>query len=301
MHHYGRNAEAPSSSFQPMRHVCNRVVLPAHSSARPTERVTVEHSRAPNRGRQEYGEVVGNGWCKLTVALRRGQTRVMRNGVLLHEGAVFPGMVRLSEPGDVIQGEVFTAMEAVTVSLPVSRISDRLHCAHPTGRVRPILEPNTQTEQLGRLLLDLLRIDRQYHGLFGEGIIDALLAITLDHGGRGPTESRATGAFEGSELRQILDFAEDHIGQPLGLTEWAAAFDLSAHEFARRFRLATSSSPYSYFLRRRVERAKERMTSTDETLVKIALDVGFCSQSHFTEAFRRVVGVSPGRWRRERI
>ena len=42
------------------------------------------------------------------------------------------------------------------------------------------------------------------------------------------------------------------------------------------------------------------MANSDMALVDIALDVGFCSQSHFTEAFRRIVGLSPGQWRRER-
>jgi AraC-like DNA-binding protein len=32
-------------------------------------------------------------------------------------------------------------------------------------------------------------------------------------------------------------------------------------------------------------------------LVEVAFDAGFCSQSHFTEAFKQRVGMSPGRWR----
>ena len=288
-----------SSSFNPIPHDCSRVILPSRPSTRPSDLVIVEHSRAPNRGRQEYRELVSEGRCKLTVALRRGHARVVQNGGVLHDGPIFPGMARLSQPGDRIEGEVFTAMEAVIISLPLEQISERLPAQQSIRQLRPILEPNTQAEQLGRLLLDVPRFDRRYSGLFGEGLIDGLLAIMFDRSEREPAECRAKGAFEASEFRRVLDFAEERIGQPLGLAEWSKAFDMPAQEFSRRFRLTTSSAPYAYFLRRRVERAKETMTNTKASLVDIALDVGFSSQSHFTEAFRRIVGVSPGLWRRE--
>ena len=123
----------------------------------------IEHSRAPDRGPQEYGETLGAQRCCVTLALRRGRARVTRNGALLHDGTVFPGMLRLSEPGDSIHGQVFTAMEAVSISMPIDGLIDRLR-PRSIGQLRPILEPNAQTEQLGRLLLHLVRIESVVHG-----------------------------------------------------------------------------------------------------------------------------------------
>jgi AraC-like DNA-binding protein len=40
------------------------------------------------------------------------------------------------------------------------------------------------------------------------------------------------------------------------------------------------------------------MTSTRERLTDIALACGFADQSHLNRHFRRVVGTSPGLWRR---
>jgi AraC family transcriptional regulator len=57
----------------------------------------------------------------------------------------------------------------------------------------------------------------------------------------------------------------------------------------------------AYVAARRVERAKLMMTSTRERLTDIALACGFSDQSHLTRSFRRVVGMSPGRWRRTSI
>ena len=49
---------------------------------------------------------------------------------------------------------------------------------------------------------------------------------------------------------------------------------------------------------RRVERAKLMMASTGQRLTDIALACGFADQSHLNRYFRRIVGVSPGLWRR---
>jgi AraC-like DNA-binding protein len=54
----------------------------------------------------------------------------------------------------------------------------------------------------------------------------------------------------------------------------------------------------AYVAARRVERAKLMMTSTRERLTGIALACGFADQSHLNRHFRRVVGTSPGLWRR---
>lgn len=40
------------------------------------------------------------------------------------------------------------------------------------------------------------------------------------------------------------------------------------------------------------------MISTDQQLTEIALACGFADQPHLNRSFRRVVGMSPGLWRR---
>jgi AraC family transcriptional regulator len=57
----------------------------------------------------------------------------------------------------------------------------------------------------------------------------------------------------------------------------------------------------AYVGARRVERAKLMVASTRKKLTDIALACGFSYQSHLTKTFRRVVGMSPGVWRRTSI
>lgn len=78
--------------------------------------------------------------------------------------------------------------------------------------------------------------------------------------------------------------------KPLTLEAWAAELRLPVTEFRQRFQAATGSLPYAWYLQRRVARAKELLAGSRESLNEIALRVGFSSQSHFTEAFRRLEG-----------
>lgn len=50
----------------------------------------------------------------------------------------------------------------------------------------------------------------------------------------------------------------------------------------------------------RVEIAKQ-MLATDAPLVTVALECGFCSQAHFTTVFKKMVGLSPGQFRRQAL
>jgi AraC family transcriptional regulator len=76
--------------------------------------------------------------------------------------------------------------------------------------------------------------------------------------------------------------------------------DLSPPHFARLFKKSTGTSPYKWYLDQRLTWAKSLLTTTDDELTKIALECGFADQSHFTRTFSRVVGISPGVWRRQK-
>jgi hypothetical protein len=67
--------------------------------------------------------------------------------------------------------------------------------------------------------------------------------------------------------------------------------------FAAQLRAATGYRPREYLLTRRVEHAKSLLTTTDKSLVEVALAVGFSTQAHFSTVFKRISGETPARWR----
>lgn len=102
-------------------------------------------------------------------------------------------------------------------------------------------------------------------------------------------------------LKRTFAYIEAHLSERVSLADLAAAAGLTRMHFAAQFRVATGTSPHEYLLRRRIERAQEMMHETRETLVSIALAVGFQTQAHFTTVFKRFVGETPHRWRRAAV
>ena len=108
---------------------------------------------------------------------------------------------------------------------------------------------------------------------------------------------RTDGALPQRKLRAVVECIEEQLDANLTLDQLAAAAHLSAYHFARQFKAATGLPPHQYVIARRIERAKEILLSeTDLSLAEIATLVGFSDQSQFTRHFKRLIGVTPGRF-----
>jgi AraC family transcriptional regulator len=99
-------------------------------------------------------------------------------------------------------------------------------------------------------------------------------------------------------LTIVLGYIRAHLHAALTLRELAAVAHLSPYHFARRFKESTGLSPHRYIIARRIERAKQLLHDDEElTLAQVAARVGFWDQGHFTRHFKRLVGVTPKRFR----
>jgi AraC family transcriptional regulator len=99
-------------------------------------------------------------------------------------------------------------------------------------------------------------------------------------------------------LRAVVEYIEGHLDVRPTLEQLAVVARLSAYHFARQFKAATGLPPHQYVILRRVERAKQLLQAgTDLSLAEVALRAGFSDQSQFSHHFKRLVGVTPGRFR----
>ncbi len=101
-----------------------------------------------------------------------------------------------------------------------------------------------------------------------------------------------------AKLKRVLDFIEANLHASIGLDDLAQAAGLSPNHFLRVFKLATGETPYHYLRTRRLERARTLLAENTMPLAELALECGFANQAHFTAAFSRELGISPGRYRR---
>ncbi len=74
---------------------------------------------------------------------------------------------------------------------------------------------------------------------------------------------------------------------------------LPLRSFTRRFRKATGLSPMEYIHTLRLEEAKQLLESTDDPIDAVAREVGYDDGSFFGRLFRRKVGLTPARYRRQ--
>jgi len=120
-------------------------------------------------------------------------------------------------------------------------------------------------------------------------------AVSEPHGAGG--EQLSLPVETGQRLAHARAFIEAHFADNIGLADMAAATELSVFHFARCFKRETGVAPHHYLMSARVERAKAMLAETSLTLSEIARACGFAGQSHFTTAFGRHTGVTPGAWR----
>ena len=103
---------------------------------------------------------------------------------------------------------------------------------------------------------------------------------------------------------------DEHIGKALSLVHgqpaknWtlnqlASAVGLSRTIFAERFQHYVQESPIRYLGRLRMQLALLALASPEKSIAQAAAQVGYQSEAAFNRAFKKHMGVPPGRWRRE--
>src|SRR5690606_38860949 len=98
-------------------------------------------------------------------------------------------------------------------------------------------------------------------------------------------------------LDRVREQLHDEFRQRHTLENLARTAGVHRVHLAREFRRCFGCTVGHYIRQRRVEFACQRLAASADPLSDIAFDAGFADQSHFTNTFRRLVGVSPGAFR----
>lgn len=100
-------------------------------------------------------------------------------------------------------------------------------------------------------------------------------------------------------MTQVLKYLRHHCTQAIDLDELAHRFGYSERNLRRVFREATATSPHDYLVKLRLARAMVALRESDANVTDVALASGFNDGNHFSYAFRKAIGMSPSRYRRE--
>ncbi len=124
-------------------------------------------------------------------------------------------------------------------------------------------------------------------------VVEAYVGATL-----APVE--LVGGLPPRRLQRVLEHVKENIEKDLSVGEMAEVVGMSQYYFSKLFKMSTGTTPHQYVMRQRVERAQELLRDGNTALVEVATNVGFETQSHFTSVFRRLVGITPKKFREMR-
>lgn len=97
------------------------------------------------------------------------------------------------------------------------------------------------------------------------------------------------------------DFIDAYFDQPLTLDEMADVACLSTNHLLRNYSEYFGLSPYQHMTEKRMEKARQLLKETDDSITDIAFKVGFQTPSSFTKRFTGLVGESPREYRKKVI
>lgn len=151
-----------------------------------------------------------------------------------------------------------------------------------------------QLHQIAMLLLAELKSGGMMGQLYVESLTQVLAIHLLRHYSTvTQTITPESRSLTHPQLQQAIDYIHSHLDQDLSLAELASIINISPTYFASLFKQSMGIAPHQYVIQQRVEQAKFMLLKTDLAIVDIASKVGFSSQSHLTQQFKRLTGMTP--------
>jgi AraC-like DNA-binding protein/mannose-6-phosphate isomerase-like protein (cupin superfamily) len=100
-----------------------------------------------------------------------------------------------------------------------------------------------------------------------------------------------------SEFKPVCDYLEENYAKAITLNDLSALAGMSKYHFLRSFTCQKGISPYSYLQTIRINKAK-KLLERGAPPVEVALLTGFSDQSHFSNFFKKLIGLTPRQYMR---
>lgn len=135
---------------------------------------------------------------------------------------------------------------------------------------------------------------------FRAGVEEVLLHVLRHHGSRFNTDIALLQTK--SRLLPVFEMIEERLGDNmLAIRDLARILNVSEVRFRTLFRQATGMRPVRFIQRRRIEAARRMLVQTDRRVKEIAALCGFRDPAFFHRVFCKVIGATPGAYRRSLI
>ncbi|MDP2991092.1 MAG: helix-turn-helix domain-containing protein, partial [Kiritimatiellota bacterium] len=99
---------------------------------------------------------------------------------------------------------------------------------------------------------------------------------------------------------RAVQYLAENLSSPLSLNEVATHSSLSRAHLAYLFKKQVGIGPVAFQNQQRIMRARQMLRMSFLSIKQIAIELGFTNPKYFSACFRKVTGVNPRQYRRER-
>lgn len=100
-------------------------------------------------------------------------------------------------------------------------------------------------------------------------------------------------------INKIIGYLYVNIESSSTLADIAKALNSSVGYLSSCFKKTTGVSIMEYFKKIKIDRAKALLVSTEKSILEISTLLGFCDQANFSRNFKKIVGVTPTKYRND--
>lgn len=148
-------------------------------------------------------------------------------------------------------------------------------------------------------LANEIRSETPDNSLFINGILESLTIHLLRcYADTAVTPNDKTARLPVWKLRKALSHMQANLADPFDLDSLADLCGMSRFHFSRSFRTTMGQSPSRWFIRCRIEQAAVLLRQTHLSVIEISFAVGYENPSHFSQVFRKMLGINPRDYRK---
>lgn len=101
-------------------------------------------------------------------------------------------------------------------------------------------------------------------------------------------------------IKRVLRYIDDNLQDDITINELSQIFSASESVLLKSFKQTVGTSPIQYILKKRIEKARYLIITTDKKICDIAIECGFNDMSYFAKQFKKIVGTTPKEYKEER-
>ncbi|RYD98586.1 MAG: AraC family transcriptional regulator [Sphingobacteriales bacterium] len=158
-------------------------------------------------------------------------------------------------------------------------------------------ENNTITVAMQAIIDSILESDREggLQHLFLESKVKELLLLQIESYIRKPhQDAELIQKYHAGKIYQAKAIIEANIGKPCSLIDLAHQVGTNECTLKKGFRALLDTSVHNYWNELKMKKAMKMLTESDASVADISMDIGFKTPQHFSTAFKKYYGITPG-------